>query len=631
MSKRRGGLALVVALASMGCVLATTVAGPAGASTAGPGPDAHVRVGGRAPVLPFGAVVTGPSDGAATVTADLALKPRDQSALDAFVSAVSTPGSAQYHQYLKAGQFEPLFGPAASTIASARSWLASSGLQVGATSPDGLLIPATGTVSQMERAFSVSVVDTRLRSGRVSRYVGSAPAVPSSLVASVQGVIGLSSLAQPEPQIVKGPLTAGAGTGSTSPTTGGGASGTIAPAPRAASGTHLVGPGSCPSANTVASRNGGYTANQLAATYGLSTLYGQGRDGTGVTIGIYELEPFNNADIAAYQACYGLAATPPTNVPVAGGASGGQSGEAALDIEDVAGLATGAAIHVYSGPQSGNGPVVTYDRMVTDDVAKVLTTSWGVCEPLMATSPGQQAAESAIFAEAAAQGQSMVAASGDSGSTDCYFPPSDTDSTVTVDDPADQPNVTGVGGTSLLGSGPNETAWNDFYGAGGGGVSSDFAMPSWQYGPGIGSAAALTQCKAVGRSSCREVPDVAASSDPAHGYPIYFSGSWGIVGGTSAASPLVAAVTAVVDQGLGAPAGFLNPTLYGAGTCASSPFNDVTAGSNALLASSAGRFSATANYDLATGLGSADAARLETALTTHPSCPVITSVLPAKG
>ena len=213
----------------------------------------------------------------------------------------------------------------------------------------------------------------------------------------------------------------------------------------------------------------------------------------------------------------------------------------------------------------------------------------------MATQGNQQAVESTLFAEAAAQGQTVVAASGDSGSTDCY-PTSPADTTaVTVDDPADQPDVTGVGGTSLLsaGSPPTETVWNDYYGSGGGGVSSDFAQPSWQYGPGVDASPALAQCAALGRTSCREVPDVSASADPAHGYAIYWSGrgGWTVVGGTSGASPLWAALVALIDQELSTPAGFLNPVLYAAGSCAGAPFNDVTTGTNAFLASSQGRVS----------------------------------------
>jgi hypothetical protein len=624
MTRRRGGLALASALASTVLALTTVAGGAAGAATgasgSGSGSGRSVRLNGRPPMLPAGAVVTGPTDTTTTVTADLALIPRDQAALDAFVAAVDTPGSPRFRQYLQPGQFASAFGPAAATIASTRSWLTSTGLHVGATSPDGLLVPVTASVATMERALDVSVVNARLASGRESRFVTTAPAVPASLASSVQGVIGLTTVALARPQIVPATGRTRAGGGAT--TSHGSAS------PRSVAVPH-AGPVACASA----AASGGYTAEQIAGTYGLSDLYARGLTGSGQRIGVYELEQYSPGDIAAYQSCYGLTNSV-TDINVDGGATGSQSGEAALDIEDALGLAPGADVTVYSGPQAGGGPVQTYDRMVTDDTAKVLTTSWGICEPEMASNPGQQATETAIFAEAAAQGQTVIAASGDAGSTDCYDPniePPDTNASVTVDDPADQPDVTGVGGTSLVGPGPDETVWNDFYGSGGGGVSSDFTMPSWQAGPGVDAPVAISTCSALGRTSCREVPDVTASADPAHGYAIYFNGGWGVYGGTSAASPVWAAMTVLADQGLPSPAGLINPVLYAAGSCASSPFNDVTVGSNAWIPPSQGRYAAMAGYDLASGWGSGNAGGLSTALASPPVCPSVTGVDPAKG
>jgi hypothetical protein len=600
--------ASLAAVALIGAALAVPAAAGAATGPAGPsGPS--VRLAGGEPSVPEGASITGPTDAREGVTADVALKPRDPAALSAFVDAVSTPGSPQYHRYLAAGRFASLFGPTAAAVGAVRAWLASSGLHVGPTSPDGLLMPVTGSAAQVARALRVSLANARLPGGRVARLAEEAPAVPSALAPSLAGVIGLSTVAQPQPQIVLGP-------------------GTPRPVPGPRTPVPHVGPVPC----APASQAGGYTADQLAAAYGLNTLYGGGLVGAGQTVGIYELEPFDRPDITTYLACYGLSNSV-TPVPVDGGAVGGQQGEAALDIEDVAGLAPGAAIRVYSGPQIGSGPIDTYSRMVTDDVAKVISTSWGLCEPQMATQPGVQAVESSLFAEAAVQGQTVVAASGDSGSSDCYVPGADADPTVTVDDPADQPGVTGVGGTSLLAPGPapTETAWNDLFGSGGGGVSSDFAMPTWQLGPGVGSALAVSNCSALGRTSCREVPDVSASSDPARGYAVFFGGQWRVAGGTSAASPLWAAMTAVIDQGLGSPAGLMNPTLYGAGSCAVSPFNDVTVGNNSFLMAGAGRYPATPNYDLASGWGSPVAARLLGDLASPPNCPVVTAVRPTKG
>ncbi len=633
MERQGRGVAVRAVLAGLAVVTVSAVSvgmslPAAGAPLGGPGPS--VRLAGPTPTLPAGSAVVGPSDAAATVTVDVALNPRDPAGLNAFVAAVSTPGSPRYHHFLAGGQFASTFGPTPETIASTRSWLTSAGLQPGPTSPDGLLIPATGTSAQMEQAFDVPLVTTRLADGRVARFASQQPAVPSSLASDVAGVVGLSTVAAPQPQLV--PADNG---GSTSSGGSPGPAAAVVPA---------VGPGTaCPGAST----SGGYTANQLAASYGLNSLYGGGANGAGVTVGIYELEPYTQADIAAYESCYGIS-TSVTNTNVDGGPSDStQAGEAALDIEDVVGLAPGATVKVFTGPQVGpgpsnSGPIDTYEQMVADHSLNVITTSWGLCEPQMALQGNQQQVESFLFAEAAAQGQTVLAASGDSGSTDCY--PGQPSTAVTVDDPADQPDVTGVGGTSLQSAGapPAETVWNDLYGSGGGGVSSDFDQPGWQSGPGVGSADARAQCATLGRSTCREVPDVSASSDPAHGYAIYCTAGgpttncggrrgWFVVGGTSGASPLWAAMVAVIEQSLSGTVGLINPDLYSSGSCAAAPFHDVTNGNNALQSASQGRFPATANYDLATGWGSPEASRLRAVLASPPVCPVITGVHPTKG
>ena len=130
-----------------------------------------------------------------------------------------------------------------------------------------------------------------------------------------------------------------------------------------------------------------------------------------------------------------------------------------------------------------------------------------------------------------------------------------------VSDPASQPDVTSVGGTSLghgtqtLGPPPTEQAWNDalYYseGAGGGGISTTFAMPAYQQALGVVSGSSGTPCANAG-GDCREVPDVSADADPSSGYIIYDSVNglgWTALGGTSGAAPLWAAVLAVVGLG----------------------------------------------------------------------------------
>jgi subtilase family serine protease len=619
---RRAGVALTAAvLVTLGSGLAM---GSAGAATGpgGTGATGDVRLPGPAPTLPSGAAVVGPSTPSNQVTAAVSLEPRDPAALQAFVTAVSTPGSPQFHHYLAAGQFGSTFGPTASTVAATRSWLASSGLQVGPTSASGLLIPVSGTVATMEQAFAVPLVQTRLPGGRLARAETANPQVPASLSGAVGGVIGLSTVSEAHPQIVPGPST-----GSTPPATGG----ATTPSGSAPSGvtphdsaTAQVGPTACAAAASL-NGDGAWTANQLAATYQFSTLYGQGRVGAGQRVDIYELEPFNLSDIVSYEACYGV------NVPVSttnvdGGASGRQQGEAALDIEMVAGLAPSSAITVYSGPNDGAGPIDTYAKMIEDDSARVISTSWGQCEGPGGIPAGEQHTETTLFEMAAAQGQTVLAASGDTGSSDCFSASGNTD--LWVDDPSDQTDVTGVGGTSLSAAGatPTEAAWKNSDGSGGGGVSVDFPQPSWQ-------TSTLQVCGTSGTQACsgRRVPDVSASADPEHGDIIFFGGNWRIFGGTSAAAPLWAALTTVANQGCAAPAGFLNPQLYSA----SGAFNDVASGNNQLFTqagASGTYYPSTAGYDLATGLGTPKAAGLLTTMSGSSSgCPAVTGLSSGSG
>jgi hypothetical protein len=308
------------------------------------------------------------------------------------------------------------------------------------------------------------------------------------------------------------------------------------------------------------------------------------------------------------------------SVAVDGGATVGDgTSEATYDIEQVMATAPGASILVYESTNDVQGLLDVYTRIVNDDRAAVVSTSWGLCEAL--NDPTLMHAENTLFEQAAVQGQTVVAASGDSGSEDCYAV--DQDRTLQVDDPASQPYVTGVGGTSLSSLNPRvESVWNSDGGAGGGGISSVFPMPSWQQSA-VTSDSSGAPCGA--RSGyCRQVPDVSASADPAHGYAGYCtagdcSGSgWRSTGGTSLAAPLWASIVALADQvcPTNHRAGFINPILYTSGATA---VNDVTVGSNDLLGANAGSFQARTGYDMATGLGSPSASALVPLLCVAPA------------
>ncbi|MHB1928282.1 MAG: S8 family serine peptidase [Acidimicrobiales bacterium] len=395
-------------------------------------------------------------------------------------------------------------------------------------------------------------------------------------------------------------------------------------APAAAS-AGAPGPRPCPAASTTAAGSGSYTADQLAAYYGTTTLYGLGDLGQGVRVALAEFEPELHSDIAAYASCYGLHTTV-NYLPVDGGSgSGAGQGEAALDIEDVMGLAPDATVDVYQGPTSASN-AATYDvfkAIINSDVDRVISTSWGQCEQGEGAAFAQS--EQTLFQEAAAQGQTVLAAAGDDGSTDCYGQSGGQQaSALAVDDPGSQPYVVSVGGTSV-GAGA-ETVWNDSSsgnGAGGGGVSVRWCMPSYQDQtavPGIQNAGS-SPCRS-GTGLARQVPDVAADADPATGYVVYFQGAWGGgVGGTSAAAPLWAAAAALIDAspfcaawGSGTP-GVLATTLYATAAANAAPIYgrggsyealyDVTSGNNDYSPSgySGGLYPAGAGFDEASGLG----------------------------
>jgi subtilase family serine protease len=237
---------------------------------------------------------------------------------------------------------------------------------------------------------------------------------------------------------------------------------------------------------------------------------------------------------------------------------------------------------------------------VTDNVASVVSTSWGECE--QASGSAELQALDNIFKQGVSQGQSFFAASGDAGAYDCQ------DKNLAVDTPADDPNVIGVGGTTLhMGKGDSygsEIAWSKRSPlenvGGGGGISAYFPRPAYQH-----DLAPI--------NLHRLVPDVSANADPETGYEVYCTGGsesctggWLKIGGTSAAAPLWAAITTDINQYLEIhherPLGNANATFYKLATTVYPfvAFHDITEGNNLYYPAHVG-------YDLATGLGTPDA------------------------
>jgi subtilase family serine protease len=602
-----GRLSRVGAILSA-CTLGATLCIASPAAAAGP-----VRIG-SAPGVPRDAHIAGAVATTTPIHITVTLKPRNPAGLAAFAQDVSTPGSPLYGRYVTPAQFARRFGATPAAVRAVESSLKGHGLVPGRVSANSLSIPVTATAGQLSHAFSTSFAHVALASGKTAIVNQQAPSVDPGVAGDVQAVIGLDTLSTAKPLLVRSHRAATAATPHVVPATGG--------------------PEPCAAASSVGATMGGFTSDQIAAAYGLSGLYQSGDEGAGQTVAILELEPYDPGDIAAFDQCYG-ASTMPTNVSIDGGAgSGAGAGEAALDIENVIGLAPQAKIDVYEGPNSGTGPFDVMSAIISQRAAQVVTTSWGQCEELEGF--GQASSENTLFQEAAAQGMTIVSASGDDGSEDCFPTPA----TLQVDDPASQPFVTGVGGTTLTaspttGAHLGETVWNDgpSIGASGGGISSFWQMPAYQKdAPGslhvINGNSSGEPCSAPS-GDCREVPDVSADGDPNTGYVIYWNGSnsavppatvgWQVVGGTSAAAPAWAALIALTNASAGCAGtrvGFANPALYHAGAAAfSSDFSDVTSGNNDMTGAF-GLYPAGSGYDMATGLGSPNGTALAEALCT---------------
>lgn len=556
------------------------------------------------PALPAGARAVGRLAARTELSADVVLRPRHPALLEALATAVSSPSSAERAKYLTPAQIADRFAPSRASVASVAAALEQRGLAARLTG-NGFTLKVSGRAGAMSRAFRTTFVDYRLPGGRVAFANAGPVRLPSPAALSVETVIGLSDLARYRSLLAGGERRARSR--------------------RKNDSRRRLLPTACPSATAAVA--GGYTADQLAAAYGMSQLWRDGDLGAGSSIGIFELENDSPRDIAAYEACYGIH-TQVSYARIDGGATGpgSGSGEAALDIEDAAGLAPAASIVVYQAPNDATGPFDEMQYIVDHPKTRVVTTSWGECEPFLGANPGAVAAaaqaEATLFEIAAAEGQTWLAASGDTGSADCYPTSAPLSSALAVDDPGSQPFVTSVGGTTLhLGPrGASETAWNDGGGAGGGGISSVWPMPSYQANSPaslhvVNSYSSGAPCQAAS-GYCRQVPDVSADASPLVGYSAYYDRSWTSFGGTSAAAPLWAALVALAESSTacgGRPLGFLNPSLYRlAGSRAyGTDFRDVTSGNNDFLPSGAapGLYPAGVGYDMATGLGTPRAAR----------------------
>lgn len=390
-----------------------------------------------------------------------------------------------------------------------------------------------------------------------------------------------------------------------------------------------------------------YSPNQLEQAYDMNPLYSEGLTGKGRTIVIVDSfgSPTIQNDLATFDQEFGLPAPPSFNIITPDGpvptfdpsdsTMVGWAVETSLDVEYAHSMAPGANILLVETPvaetegTTGFPQIVSAENYVINhNLGDVITQSFGASEP---TFPSAQSifALRGAYENAAAHDVTVLASAGDAGPTDETSDGTDFYPFRINSWPSSDPLVTSVGGTMLtLDANGNRLApdavWNDTFNpnvtgptpspaAGGGGVSAVFSRPSYQDGvAGVVHGA-------------RGTPDVSLSAAVNGGALVYssFAGFGGvgfhIIGGTSEASPLFSGVVAVADQAAGHRLGQLNPTLYRLGDGSRSGLVDVTRGNTTVQFTNTTQFpgtftvqgfTASRGYDLATGLGTPDGARL---------------------
>jgi subtilase family serine protease len=532
----------------------------------------------------------------------------DQNLLDQTIAQLYGPNAPENKHFLSSSEFAQRFG-LADKRQRLKDFAMANGLSVDPSEdkPGSLAVKVSGSASLVEKAFGIQLNHYRNSDGQVFRAENAVPMIPASLAPHLSGVLGLSNLThrfRPHIRYASNKAT-----------------------------SSRISNGSGP--------NGGLSPDDIKTIYGLSqtTLTGAGQ-----TVALFELDGYNPADIARYQAQFTLPnlTVTPVLVDNATNVCGSGCDEVTLDIEMVAALAPGATILVYENPQASSyqDEYDIYDKIATDNTAKAVSTSWGYDEQDVNDSDMTFIQmENNVFQQMAIQGQTIYAASADCGAYDqesnpgtCIF-----NKGFRVDDPASQPFVTGVGGTALNGTvqAYTETTWNEltqpagYEGATGGGASAVWPIPSYQTLPNVDVTVN------GGSSTMRNVPDVALNADPdvsPYSICIYdhcniFSED--LIGGTSAAAPLWAGLTALLNQQRSSAGkssfGFANPTLYqlGSNSTSANAFHDVTTGANGL--NGAG-FKAGAGYDNTTGWGSFNGAVLISTAATINTAFVIPSL-----
>jgi subtilase family serine protease len=569
--------------------------------------------------------------------------------LQGLIAAQQNPSSPLFHQWLTPDQFAVRFGMADADLSTVQSWLEQQGFSIDSVARSKNGIHFTGTVRQVEQAFSTEMHFYKVN-GTQHFAPSTALSVPSGMAPTVLAIKNLDSF-RPTPRLITKKNLHGKFT-------------------QAGTGEIVFSPG------------------DIKTAYDIMPLYSAGFTGTGQSITLVGQSGIQVSDLENFQSDAGLAVKDPTQflVPNSGDSTvvaDGDEAESDLDLEWSNAIAPGATINfVYVGNNLNYSAFDSIQYAIDEKIGIIVSSSYGVCEVGL---DGETLESS--FEQGTAQGQTFMAAAGDTGSTDCYGTSGLTTAqqeALAVDYPASSPYVTGMGGTEISqtnaayytpgdgyweeATGNSDTTnsvqkyipeivWNDdesncgqqdCLSASGGGTSSLFTKPSWQTGvPGISSSITM-----------REVPDLAlyaspnwpgyllCSSDPTlweegqessctSGFEDSTTGDLTAAGGTSFDGPIFSGILALINQkqGYASGQGLVNPTLYtlaSNGVTYSAAFHQITSGNNdcdvPANCSNTDGFSAssTGGYSQVTGLGSVDASNLAAA---WPASTIISSLI----
>lgn len=606
--KQRGLLAKFVAIgAATACVatLGTTaaMAAPLSPATSFPG---------AVPTWAQPANDQGAAAADTSVEGEIYLPLRDQAGAEALATAVSTPGNAQYKDWLSPDEWIDTYAPTQADSDAVVAHLKSLGLTISAVPDSRQYVVFRGTADQINKAFNTQLHKYNFQGSSV---VGPsrAPSLPTSFATKIAGIsIDQGKLtAKPDSKRQGDSQDRNARPGKPTASTS------------ACSSYYGQNHQTMPLAYGQTSFSTficGYTPKQIQSAYGLHELgssksgkKGHGSDqpdGSGEKVAIIDAyaSPTMRQDINTYSQANGLPLMTSESyqeiVPspsefkdqAACGFPSGWQGEESLDVDSVHGTAPGADILYVGGFNCGAGIDVAMSKILDNNLANIVSNSYGYAGE--AIPADAIAGEVNIQLQAAGEGIGLYFSSGDNGDEAGRI------GYASPDFPASSPWVTSVGGTSLA-VGKNgryvfETGWGEvldkvvtktdgtlgyeapvpglrFGGGAGGGVSAVFAQPDYQKGVVPASLA----------NGHRVSPDVSSLADPYTGYSIGLSPinnddtlstdpyATMTYGGTSLAAPLTAGQVAVAQQSLGDAVGFANPGIYLLAKVRPDVFNDV--------------------------------------------------------